>query len=833
MADERENILKLTLKYDDALEGIQKYRNEIIELQEKEEALREEEEKGTITHEEMLKELEALNVAEKQRRENIRILQKEIQNNMRMEQEQEGSLRALRAELSNATKEYDALNRSEREGAKGEELREHINAITNELKEAEAATQRFYRNVGNYEQSVANALGANSKWMNNLQQLAGLFNGGLKSGLQTASAGVASFGKQLLALMANPIVAVIAAIAAAFMALKEGIASSEENTNKLNAVMAPFKGVLEAVLNVLQSMVGVVLDVVQGFESLALAGAKWAESLPLIGSAIANVNKAMEEQATAARLNAEIAKAEREQIISSAETENKVMKLRTDAANKSKYTTAERRAMLQQAIALEEQEAKKAVQIAKMKLAALQAEAAASQNDAEMMRRLAEATAAVTRANTEYYQSTLRMRAQIANFDNQEAAEAKQRAAAAKAAAKQRADEAKRRAEEAKRAAEEAAKAERDAIRAAEDILISLIADNFDQRRAKINLQYDRQIEDLRARLEKEKNLTAAAREAINAQIINLEIVRGQELNKIYEEQDKAFLTAEQKKYTDAEALQKLRDSNALAMLRVQGADELAVLQETARQKEQYFENLHQMIGESEDAFRARQLAAQEAYYAAQDALDKKRIEQEKKTADARVKIKKAAADAEKMLLQGITAALDALGEENRAAVQLSKVLSLAQIAIDSGVAIAEGTKAAAGVPFPANLAAIASTVGTVLANIATAIQTVKGAKFAQGGAVYGAGDSKSDSIPARLSNGESVINANSTTLFSPLLSALNQLGGGAPIIVEGGGEIMGEEMLAAAVAKGMAIAPRQVLAVEQLDDTQKRVDTLERMSTI
>lgn len=50
---------------------------------------------------------------------------------------------------------------------------------------------------------------------------------------------------------------------------------------------------------------------------------------------------------------------------------------------------------------------------------------------------------------------------------------------------------------------------------------------------------------------------------------------------------------------------------------------------------------------------------------------------------------------------------------------------------------------------------------------------------FATGGYVSGAGTGKSDSIPARLSNGESVINAKSTAMFRPLLSDLNVAGGG------------------------------------------------------
>ena len=53
--------------------------------------------------------------------------------------------------------------------------------------------------------------------------------------------------------------------------------------------------------------------------------------------------------------------------------------------------------------------------------------------------------------------------------------------------------------------------------------------------------------------------------------------------------------------------------------------------------------------------------------------------------------------------------------------------------------------------------------------------------KYATGGIVSGSGDGTSDSITAMVSNGESVINANSTRMFGPLLSTINQAGGGTP----------------------------------------------------
>jgi len=80
--------------------------------------------------------------------------------------------------------------------------------------------------------------------------------------------------------------------------------------------------------------------------------------------------------------------------------------------------------------------------------------------------------------------------------------------------------------------------------------------------------------------------------------------------------------------------------------------------------------------------------------------------------------------------------------------------------------------------------------VGFVLAGLAAATGAVQIATianqqpppppaFATGGKVVGAGTGTSDSIAARLSNGEAVINAKSTAMYEPVLSAINAAGGG------------------------------------------------------
>ena len=43
----------------------------------------------------------------------------------------------------------------------------------------------------------------------------------------------------------------------------------------------------------------------------------------------------------------------------------------------------------------------------------------------------------------------------------------------------------------------------------------------------------------------------------------------------------------------------------------------------------------------------------------------------------------------------------------------------------------------------------------------------------------------------------------------------------------------IGEEFLARAVARGMAMAPRPVVSVEEINRTNNRVETIERLSTI
>ncbi len=147
------------------------------------------------------------------------------------------------------------------------------------------------------------------------------------------------------------------------------------------------------------------------------------------------------------------------------------------------------------------------------------------------------------------------------------------------------------------------------------------------------------------------------------------------------------------------------------------------------------------------------------------------------------------------------------LGEETEA----GKAAAVAQSTINTYQGVSEALGSA---PPPLNFILAATTLAAGLQNI-TKILSVQEPQLAQGGMVGGYGTGTSDSVSARLSKGESVINARSTRMFKPLLSAINEAGGGRSFASgEGvGGTTMG-------VVKAFVVA----------DDMTKQQDKLSKI---
>lgn len=184
----------------------------------------------------------------------------------------------------------------------------------------------------------------------------------------------------------------------------------------------------------------------------------------------------------------------------------------------------------------------------------------------------------------------------------------------------------------------------------------------------------------------------------------------------------------------------------------------------------------------------------------------------------------------------GLSQILDEFGEESKEAAILQKSLATAEVMLAQAVAIAHAIKdAAMGSISPWQLVAnIATSVTAVTVAMIQAFKSLDKAKFATGGYISGAGTGTSDSIPIRVSNGESVMNARTTAMFSGLLSSLNQLGGGVPIQATNTAQsVEGEEMLARAFARGVAMLPAPVVSVQDINEGQRQVEVMVERATL
>lgn len=264
--------------------------------------------------------------------------------------------------------------------------------------------------------------------------------------------------------------------------------------------------------------------------------------------------------------------------------------------------------------------------------------------------------------------------------------------------------------------------------------------------------------------------------------------------------------------------------------------DQLEVQQQAAQEKLDYLQQFQQQESESDDEYTQR-LA--DVGMTRLD-VETQNTEARKNLADVSAQINQGEIkneEAKQKAFQSVGTSmismLDTLGESNSAFAKMSKIITLAQIAIDTGKALSAGIASASSLPYPANLAAIATTVATVLANVATAISTVKSAKFAEGGKVIGPGTGTSDSINAQLSNGEYVMTAKATRMFEPMLAAMNAIGSGVPIASSRNFSVVQntQDMTDSFTEAAQEIKP--VVSVVEITDAQNRVETIQNIDNV
>ena len=178
--------------------------------------------------------------------------------------------------------------------------------------------------------------------------------------------------------------------------------------------------------------------------------------------------------------------------------------------------------------------------------------------------------------------------------------------------------------------------------------------------------------------------------------------------------------------------------------------------------------------------------------------------------------------------LSGVSDLFAALSETQDENSRKYLKLQKASIFMSMAASLAKSISAAVEVGWPALLATVPSTIAMMVSHFAQIKSIQSQAKYADGGLVTGPGSGRSDSINAKLSNGEYVVNSNGTAMYKPILDYINSsTGRNAALTANKTSEL--EQMFTRAIMN----MPNPIVSVESIDrqrNTIKQVDVLSRL---
>lgn len=721
-----------------------------------------------------------------------------------------------RQKLNALQKAYGAMSEEQKNAiVDGKTLTERINDLSDSIKAQEAAIGDSRRNVGNYTQSI---IGAFEK-----------MNGGIGQTIKSTknmTEAMKVAGKTPLLLLLTILVPL----------LDKLIQKFKGNGAAMDKMTASF-GAFNAVGVIVDKLIDVIAA---GVEKLAGWLMKVADSMGL-------VTDEMKESQRIALEEISINQKQRENSRKNAEDMQAIAELRAKANEKDKVGTAERLRLLEEANKKEEEIAKRNAELAKQAYELQVAKNAQSESSQEDLEKENDLYIKMLDAQTAYLQKQREIQGQMSTLREKQVQEAQQAAAV-----------------------------RLEIERSLQDALLALDTDAASRQINQLRIAGEREVENLKIKLSKLKQTDTKAREDLQKLIVAREAQTQQQIDAVtIQAAEKRAQALRENAYTEQQLLTKdalqlaqFREAQAqqeytrivslneeeqrvlygnaeaynAAILAAEKkwADERVAVQTEMYQRQQLAEkneydrkllNIQEgdavALAEAELARaqdeNAKLLAlddqqkqllygSQEAYEAAIIASEQRMVDAKRNALNATKQMANANYAAVAGVLGSLSGVLDQFSEQSKAAAVASKAIALGKIAVETGVAIAQGTAQAQSVPFPANIAAIATTVATVLSNIGTAISTVKSAKFADGGVVPGTSYS-GDKVTAQVNSAELITNPKQTANLLYEISNNPARGG------------IDYDKLAEAVAAANAALPAPVLNYNEFDEfNQKRV---------
>ena len=737
----------------------------------------------------------------------------------------EDTLNGQRQKLADMQSAYDAMDKEMRDSEGGKAFLAQIKEQHDAVLGLEGATGRMQRNVGNYGESIKGVIPSVDKFDAVLNKMGTSMND-LQQGVGTASKSIvshfATIGKALITPPLGIIVAILTGIMLIFSKVASAIKKNDDAMTNLQVAFSAFKPIATAIGKIFEG-IGVALskvavgiaNVVTKISSALIPG--FEEASKKVTEYILAVDALEEKQ--------------RQYTVQNAKDAQEIAKYRAIASESTDLE--ERKKALQSAIALEEEIARRNVEIA-TKTLELRKEQARQEVDTtdETKNEIARLEAEKIQAETDYYNKKREMAAQIREINNKINAEN----------AKNHQEYIKR-LEEQRKAQEEAEKARQEALKASlenekairqqmEDFKASLTKDAGERELVEMQLAGSREIEELKKRLETEKNLTEKGRAILNQLIIDkqteLDTQLKEKADAIAEERINAEMQriAEQEQ-TKLELKKAIAEENSAEMLELQ-------LEELELQQQAELENT---ILNEEDKY-----LIVEKYEKLKQALVE---ETAKKNEEQATQMKAQLSSAMQSMAKNASSAfgqmselLEGYGEKNEKASKAAKAFALMQLATDQAISISQtaratveaveaATQAAAktGPLAPVMIAVyIAEMVGLVLGAVAGQVASIKqakgilsGEKFESGGIVGGTSFS-GDKVVAHVNSGEMILNREQQTRLFDMAN------------YGGGFDYSG---LTQALTQAVASLPSPTLQYQEFKDFQSSVQRVTKIAEL
>lgn len=846
--DSIDKIINIRFNYKELVQGWVKA-NEAIEDNKKILAdLKKEYETGQISLSDYKKAQLELKSTTKALTDEQRQYEKEIQNNIKVEKELDGSLNQLRANLNGLIAQYGRLSAAERESASGKALADHIKAQRDAVKEAEAAIGDYRSNVGNYENAIQNTLPVGNNFLLQLAQTA-KNAGGITNVIKGAAGAIGSLVKQMAAFIATPIGAAIAAIYASYQALSFSIREvnariqeNEELFYKYQRAMSAADAWNAAYTNSVDRMSEAMVETISKFEIFRTKLKIFLKDFVKVGPyKTPDLFTSQREEADKLQktFNELAAKQEERNIkyrggvVRIAELEAEIAEARLKSNDKLKNSDAERAKYAQEAIdkTREMFGIKKDIAQLDFEIAKLSAEP--TKNSVETNDKLAEMKAGLKRLNAQENSALRELQERLNETDAKATQTAKTRAKAIK---------------EAKDAA---LKAEKDYFQLVQQMRTKTKESelkSISEQNSVAKKSAEKRISEIDILLKTAEGEQAAwllqEKETLNKRILALdEKYQKDRISveaKYSEEALRKELAREEARIRarlgmdaqmDALARAQVKNENYSDLKSEDNGKRLSAQRAIAQEELRIAMDKYQALLSMDEATKESLYDSDVAYQTA--VLNGEMAVQDAKLETARITKEQAEYQLNTTLtamstISGAAANLfNTLAEDNAEFAEFAKLLALFNIGVNTALAISEAIAGNAARPIK-----MAAAIAAVLSAIAQAYQVLNQAekpatpKFSRGGLVTGPGTGTSDSIPARLSNGEAVMTARAVVDWGPVLSMMNVSSGGNAIPTShlperrAGGMREMEQML----RRVMREMPNPVVTVRDINNGQRRV---------